>query len=258
MDAEPFDRALRRLRRDRAAPRFAGVGFLKDALVDELVARLADGPRFARALDLGCHDGRLGRRLPADAVFACDAGFAFAFGAGGVVADEDRLPFAAGAFDLVASAGALHGVNDLPGALVQVARALAAGGVFVAAFPGGASLHALRLALFEAEEALAGGVSPRVHPTIDPREMAGLLTRAGLSDPVVDVEPLRLRYGDLAALVRDLRAGGETNVLRARGRPMTRALAAAAAARFEAAADADGRVSVVLEIIHVRAVRKII
>ncbi len=115
--AEPFDRAARRLQRDRAAAGFAAHAFLKDAMVEEIVARAADtGQRFDRVLDLGAHDGRLGRRLGALAF--TDAGERFARAAGGVVADEDRLPFADASFDLIVSAGSLHGVNDLPGALV--------------------------------------------------------------------------------------------------------------------------------------------
>ena len=250
MTAEPFDRALRRLRRDRAAARFGAVADLYDAAAGELVARLlARDRRFAHALDLGCRDGRL--RLPAAYVTRLDAGGVWA--RGGVQADEDRLPFAAEAFDLIASVGALDTVNDLPGCLVQCRRALRPGGVFAAVFPGGDTLATLRAALFAAEEGLTGRVSPRVHPMIDPREMAGLLGRAGFADPVADVEPVALRYRSLAALVADLRAGAMTNVRAERGPPMTRALAAAAAAAFGEQADTAGRVSLRIELTHVAA-----
>lgn len=256
MTPEPFDRRLRRLRRDRAALRFGEFAFLKDALVGEIVARLFElGRRYGHALDLGCHDGRLGRRLPAERVTFADAGLAFARAAGGVMCDEDRLPFGPATFDLIASAGSLHGVNDLPGALAQAARALRPGGRFIAALPGGDTLFALRAALFEAEEAVLGGVSARVHPNVDPREAPSLLQRAGFGDPVVDVEPLRLRYADLSGLMRDLRGGGETNVLHARSRvPVGRALLAAAAERFRAGAEADGRVPVTMQVLHMTAV----
>lgn len=248
---EPFDRRLRRLRRDRSAARFGTVADLFDHAADELVARLlARDRRFAHALDLGSRDGRLA--LPAASVTRLDAGFAFSRASGGVQADEDRLPFAPDSFDLIASVGALHGVNDLPGALVQCRRALRPGGVFVAVFPGGDTLGALRRALFSAEEAVTGGVTPRVHPMIDPREMAGLLQRAGFAEPVVDVEPLTLRYRTLADLMRDLRAGGETNLLVERGPTMSRALAAASSAAF-AAEDSSGRIAVGTELVHIAA-----
>jgi NADH dehydrogenase [ubiquinone] 1 alpha subcomplex assembly factor 5 len=249
MNAEPFERRLRRLRRDRASPGFAAVADLHAHLADELRARLAvDGWRYDHALDLGCRDGRLA--LPAARVTRLDAGAAFARLAGGAQADEDRLPFANASFDLIVSVGALHGINDLPGTLVQCRRALRPGGRFMAVFPGGDTLGVLRRALFTAEEAITGGVTPRVHPMVDPAEAPGLLQRAGFVEPVVDVEQLRLRYCGLAALVRDLRAGGETNVLHARGPSLTRALLATANAAFAALADTDGRVNVDVQLIH--------
>ncbi len=253
---EPFDRALRRVRRDRSAGRFATVADLFDHAANELLARLLTRERrFEHALDLGSRDGRLA--LPAARVTRMDAGHGFSRASGAAQADEDRLPFGAARFDLVASVAALHGVNDLPGALVQLRRALKPGGVFVAVFPGGDSLGVLRRALFAAEEMVMGGVTPRVHPMVDPREAPGLLQRAGFAEPVVDVEPLRLRYRSLAALVGDLRAGGETNVLAERGPPMSRALAAAASAAFAAEADVDGRVTVDVQHLHMAAIAPI-
>lgn len=250
--AEPFDRALRRVRRDRAARGFARVAGPRAALIDEMVARLAErGERYAHALDLGCGDGALGRALPAARVTYLDAGAGFAREAGGVQADEDRLPFADASFDLIASAGVLQSVNDLPGCLAQCTRALKPGGLFVAAFPGGETLGALRLALIDAEEAVAGGVSARTHPMVDPREAAGLLQRAGFIDPVVDVDSLRLRYRALPALVADLRAGGETSLLAPHA--ASRRLFAAAAAAFEGGAEADGRSEVAVQILYLQA-----
>lgn len=249
---EPFDRALRRIRRDRAAYMFARVAPLRAALIDEVAARLAlAGRRFGRALDLGCFDGALGRALPADHVVSLDAGFAFARAAGGVQADEDRLPFARHSFDLVASAGALQSVNDLPGLFAQTRRMLAPGGLLIAAFVGGETLLTLRRALIEAEDALAGGVTPRLHPMVDPREAAGLLQRAGFADPVADIDSLRLRYREFGGLVRDLRAAAETNLLTERA-PLSRALWAAVAAGFAAVAEVDGRIGVTAQILYVQ------
>ncbi len=246
--AEPFDRTARRRQRDRAAPHFADHAFLKDAMADEIAARVADVDRgFARILDLGCHDGRLGRRLGAT-TFA-DAGEAFARMASGVVCDEDRLPFAEGSFDLIVSAGSLHGVNDLPGALVQIRRALAPGGLFLAAFVAGESLHEVRRALLESESELRGGASPRILPMVDVVEAPALLQRAGFAMPVADVDTVCVRYADLFAVTAELRRAGEANMLTSR-RAMRRDVLMDAAGRFQAMADADGRVPVRVQILY--------
>jgi len=245
---EPFDRSARRRQRDRAAATFAQHAFLKDAMADEIVARVDDMNRdFDRVLDLGCHDGRLGRRLRA-AAFA-DAGTAFARTAGGVACDEDRLPFADSSFDLIVSACSLHVVNDLPGALVQIRRALRPNGLFLAAFVAGESLYELRLALLEAEAAILGGASARIAPMVDVAEAAGLLQRAGFAMPVADVDTVYVRYGDLFAALADLRAMGEGNVLAAR-RPLRREVLSMAAERFKAMAGPDGRVAVRVQILY--------
>lgn len=249
--AEPFDRGLRRLRRDRSAGRFAEADFIKEAISEEIAerVRLLDR-RFDHLLDLGCHDGRLGRRIEAEWRTFADAGFRNARAAGGVVCDEDRLPFAAGSFDLIVSAAALHGVNDLPGALVQLRRALKPGGFLIAGFVSGATLAPLRLAFTQAESELSGGASPRVSPMVDPAQGAALLQRAGFADPVADIDRRDVRYGNLFSLLRDLRAMGETSILAAREkRPMRRGLLLRAAELFQEGADADGRVTVPVEIV---------
>src|SRR5688500_2253835 len=135
----PFDRTLRRLRRDRAAARFAEADYLHRLAADELIERLGFVKRdFRRALDLGSAGGYLAGRLRERGleVTACDSGGAFARAAGGVQADEDRLPFADGAFDLIVSVGALDSVNDLPGALLLARRALEPDGLFLGPFAG--------------------------------------------------------------------------------------------------------------------------
>jgi SAM-dependent methyltransferase len=252
---EPFDRALRRLRRNRAADRFADFAFLKDAMADELLARLdAVGRRFAVALDLGCHDGRLGRQLPADRVAYADAGRRFAASTGGVQCDEDRLPFADGTFDLIVSAGSLHGVNDLPGAFIQVRRALKPGGLFLASFVGGDSLAELRRAFLQAESEVTGGAAARVLPMVDPTEAPALLQRAGFAMPVAEVDARRVRYADLFGAVRDLRGSGEASILPAATRaPLRRDALLRAAERFAGEADPDGRVPVTLTLLTLTA-----
>jgi SAM-dependent methyltransferase len=246
----PFDRRLRRLRRDRAAARFAEADYLHRLAADELVERLDFVKRdFRRALDLGCAGGYLTGRLRERGleVVACDSGGAFARAAGGVQADEDRLPFADGGFDLVVSVGALDGVNDLPGALLRARRALGPDGLFLAAFAGAGSLPRLKRAMLAAD-AVEGGAAPRIHPQIDVRAAGDLLTRAGFALPVVDVEPVDVRFGSLMRLVRDLRAMGATNILAGRSRrPLGRHALAAAIADFEAG---DGKTVERFEILH--------
>lgn len=249
----PFDRSLRRLRRDRAARSSGAAAYLVDRVADELVERLdLVTRRFERALDLGCGDGALGDRLRARGIktVSADAGALFAARQGGVECDEDRLPCADGSFDLIVSIGALDSVNDLPGALALVRRALKPDGLFLAAFAGAGSLPALRGAMTAADEA-EGGASARIHPQIDLRAAGDLLTRAGFALPVVDCERIDVRFSSLTRLVADLRAWGATNILSARSkRPISRFGLAAAIAEFSAQADADGRTTERFEIVH--------
>jgi NADH dehydrogenase [ubiquinone] 1 alpha subcomplex assembly factor 5 len=251
-DIEPFDRVLRRRRRDRCAAGFAAHSVLRDHITGELVDRLADiSRRFDDVLDLGCADGALGRRLALARLVSADAGFAFARAAGGVQCDEDRLPFADASFDLIISAGVLDEVNDLPGALTLARRLLRPDGLFLAGFVGGGSLPRLRGALLAADMAAGTGVSPHVHPLVDLRAAADLLVRAGLNLTVTDGERLTLRYRSLAGLLDDLRGAGASNILHARARtPVTRQWLAAANDAFAGQADADGRISEQFELIY--------
>jgi SAM-dependent methyltransferase len=168
-----------------------------------------------------------------------------------IVADEEALPFASGSFDLIVSALSLQWANDLPGALVQIRRALAPDGLFLAAVIGGQSLMELRTALTAAEAELTGGASPRVAPFADVRDLGGLLQRAGFALPVTDVEPLIVRYASMFALLRDLRAMGATNALTERSRvPLRRAVLTRAAEIYaDRFSDSDGRVRATFEIV---------
>ena len=167
-----------------------------------------------------------------------------------VAADEEALPFADGSLDLVVSALALQFVNDLPGTLIQIRRALKPDGLLLAALIGGDSLAELREAFAQAESEIEGGVSPRVAPFADLRELGALLQRAGFALPVVDSDRLTVRYQSVLDLMRDLRRMGATNVLNERRRtPLKRAtlqrMAEIYARRF---ADADGRLRATFEI----------
>lgn len=256
-----FDRALLRRRRDRAAGRFAEHDFLFREVAERLVDRLDDVRRaFPLALDLGAGDGALGRALAGRkgietlAALELAPGLAQRNDSGALLAtgDEESLPFADGAFDLIVSNLALHWVNDLPGALIQARRALKPDGFFCAAMLGGETLNELRLALYDAEAEICGGVSPRVSPFAEIRDAGGLLQRAGFALPVADREILTVTYGDVFALMRDLRGCGAANAATARRRvPAPRSLFFAAAQRYaERWAEPDGRIPATFEVIY--------
>ena len=130
-----------------------------------------------------------------------------------MVADEELLPFGAGRFDLVLSCFSLHWVNDLPGTLVQIAHTLKPDGLFLAALAGGTTLVELREALLRAELELEGGAGLRVAPFVDVRDAGGLLQRAGLAMPIVDVETIRVTYDHPLRLIQELRPMGEASAL---------------------------------------------
>ncbi|HEY5713511.1 MAG TPA: methyltransferase domain-containing protein [Allosphingosinicella sp.] len=253
LEDRPFDRRLRRLRRDRAASAGDGADYLIRRAADELIDRLDAVQRdFRDVLDLGCGRGYLTGRLRERGleVMAVDAGAAFAAAAGGVQCDEDHLPFPAATFDLVTSVGVLDSVNDLPGALVLARRALRPDGLFLAAIAGAGSLPRLKRAMQAADAAEEKGASARIHPQIDVRAAGDLLTRAGFALPVVDREPVNVRFSSLARLVRDLRAMGATNILAGPIRSLGRLGLAAAIADFGDGAGPDGRTDEAIEIIH--------
>jgi len=250
----PFDRRLRRLRRDRAAGRGDDAFYLHRRAGDELIERLDLVRRdFRTALILGFGDRSLADRLRERGldVVVADTGRRFATEAEGVQCDEDRLPFADAAFDLIVSVGVLDTVNDLPGALTLIRRALRPDGLFLGAFVGAGSLPRLRQAMRAADSAEGADPSPRMHPQIDVRASGDLLGRAGFALPVVDVESVTVRYSGFARLVADLRAMAGTNLLALRSRrPLGRIGLAAATADFAAGADPDGKTVERFEIIH--------
>ena len=168
-----------------------------------------------------------------------------------VVVDPELLPFGPESFDLVVSALALQFVNDLPGTLIQIRRALAPDGLFLACLVGGRTLHELRAVLAQAEEEIAGGASPRVAPLGDLRDMGGLLQRAGFALPVTDVDAITVRYDHVFALMRDLRAMGATNALAQRVKtPSRRAMFLRAAEIYaQKFADPDGRIRATFEFV---------
>ncbi|HMN85674.1 MAG TPA: methyltransferase domain-containing protein [Bauldia sp.] len=253
-----FDRPLLDRRRRRAMRASAdGADFLRRAVADDLLDRLAAvNRRFALAAEIGSPDGLVAARLVGsgqvdrlvrlDRLAETPPGPAHA-----VAGDEEAPPFAPASLDLAVSVLALHLVNDLPGALLQVRQALKPDGLFLAALLGGDTLHELRTAFTEAELELAGGASPRVAPFAEIRALGALLQRAGFALPVVDQDRLVIRYDDAFALMRDLRAMGAASVLVERPRtPLRRAvllrMAEIYAARFS---DPDGRIRATFDVV---------
>lgn len=253
-----FDRPLLKRRRDRAADGFAAHDFLLARVAEDMEDRLGIVTRdFANTLDLGAHRGfaamlalppqKLGPVISADL-----SGRMLAPVRGPkVVADEERLPFAPRSFELVLSALSLHWVNDLPGALIQIRQSLVADGLFMGAMFGGETLIELRQALSEAEIERDGGLSPRISPFADLRDMGALMQRAGFSLPVVDSDRVTVNYAHPLKLLAELRGMGETNALIERRRtPLRRATLMRAMEIYqEKFALPDGRVPATFEII---------
>jgi len=257
-----FDRRLVRRHRDRAAAGFAGHAFLADAVGDALIDRLCDTTRrFPRVVELGCRTGRLAPRLIGrngiERVIGLEASAGMAArareaGLPVAVADEDMLPLADGVADAVVSALALHWVNDVPGALVQIRRALRPDGLFLGAMVGGDTLIELRGAVLETEAAMRGGASPRLSPLADLRDAAALMQRAGFALPVVDSETLTVDYADAFRLIADLRGMGATaaHLARDRGVP-PRDFWPRVAERYHARhALPDGRIPATVQVLY--------
>jgi len=194
--------------RDRAG-RLAGEPFLYQAAAEGLADRLqAVTRKFERGLFIGS-------AVPEELT---------PFARSWTCADFDarEMLVAEGPFDLAISLYSLQWINDLPGALIQIRHLLSPDGLFLCALFGGGTLAELREGFAHAETLTRGGISPRVAPFADVRDLGGLLQRGGFALPVADVERLTVRYGDFFSLVRDLRLHGLTNVMRERSRQFLR------------------------------------
>jgi SAM-dependent methyltransferase len=248
-----FDTALARRRLARAE-RNGFAGFLTDRLAEDLDDRLGAVLRdFSSALDLATPGLAATRLLAARYPQARQLRLAALpeTGGGRIVGDPEILPLATGSLDLAVSLLALHAVNDLPGTLIQLRRALRPDGLFLGCLLGGATLTELRQSFAVAESEVEGGISPRVAPFAAVREAGALLQRAGFALPVADTDTLTVRYSDPSGLMRDLRAMGMTNVLTERRRtPLRRAtLLRAAEVYAERFSDPDGRVRATFEVL---------
>ncbi|HXQ10868.1 MAG TPA: methyltransferase domain-containing protein [Caulobacteraceae bacterium] len=256
-----FDRDLHRKRLDRAAAAFAEAGFLKRRAAADLVERLETILRnFPRAVDLGARDGAFAQALARSPAherigFLIETDLSTAMLGGRatprVRMDEERLAFADQSLDLIVSSLALHWVNDLPGCLIQIRRALRPEGLFMAALLGGETLFELRTALMQAEAESLGGAAARVSPAVDAREALGLLQRAGFQFPVTDVDRVKVRYAHPLNLLGEIRAMGETSAFAdRRGPSLTRhTLARASEIYAQQFADEDGRIAATFDIV---------
>lgn len=252
-----FDRSLQRRRLARAV-KAGDTDFLLAWTVEEFRERLTTVKRrFLTIADVGTPLPQLAQTLSAgdkEAFVVRLAPITATLGDRpvlGLIGDEETLPFKPESFDLIVSALALQNVNDLPGTLIQIRRSLRPDGLFLGAILGGRSLDELRSALAIAEAEITGGISPRVAPFADVRDMGGLLQRAGFALPVTDIEPLTVRYANLFGLTADLRAMGATNALAERlRRPTPRRLFLRAAEIYaERHGDPDGRIRATFEVI---------
>ncbi|WP_432787403.1 methyltransferase domain-containing protein [Novosphingobium rhizosphaerae] len=241
----PQRRLAQRARMRRLAQRPDAAHFLADDMIEDMLDRLSflrHSPKTA--LVIGDVRGALATALVAQGVAVTRADPAPLPGETGVE-QEAPLPFAQG-FDLIAVLGTLDTVNDLPGALVHLRRALAPDGLAMMSFTAAGSLPALRGVMLAAD---AERPAPRVHPQVDVRAGGQLLQRAGFADPVIDSRSLAVRYRSLKRLVQDLREQGLSNCLARPGAPLGKSALARAQQAFAEMADADGRVTETFEIL---------
>ncbi len=233
-----------------------GADFLMRRAAADLEDRLATVQKeFDEAATLFCMTEHAREAVIASgkarSVTRVEADAALLKGAPGIIAPPETVPFAPESLDLAVSLLALQEVNDVPGVLIQIRRALRPDGLFLGAMAGAGSLAELRESLLAAESELEGGASPRVVPFADVRDVGALLQRAGFALPVTDLETVTVRYDDMFGLLRDLRSMGSTSSLVARSRrPASRGLFARAAQIYaERFADADGRVRATFSIV---------
>lgn len=250
-----FDRAVIKARRRRFGP--TAPSFLIDFALTELGDRLAAITReFDTIVALNAMPG-IAKLLhaPGDkpSVIIMDSAPELVAGERqmGVVADEEILPFASQSVPCILSALSLQLVNDLPGTLIQIRRALEADGLFLGALLGGSTLHEVRQVFLQAEAELTSGASLRVAPFPDVRELGALLQRAGFALPVVDSDKLTVRYSDFLTMLRELRLLGWANPMLQRSRYFLRrdVLMRAAELYHQQFSDDDGRIRATFEVV---------
>ena len=254
-----FDQSLLRTRLKRALKKGAA-DFLLERVADDFELRLQALARsFDTVADIGTLGSHAALKLLASRRFKQiirQAPLTEMLGTGAwqkILGDTSLVPFAPQSLDAVVSLLAFQWVDDLPGLLIQIKRALKADGLFMACLLGGQTLHELRDSFARAEIECEGGLSPRVSPFVDLRDIGALMQRAGFALPVVDTETITVRYQTPLALFADLRAMGGTNVLIERRKmPLRRkTLLRALEIYAENYSDADGRIRATFECLWV-------
>ncbi len=254
-DIMVFDRLLVQKNRQRALNNFNNYDFLFEWSKNQLSERLYDINRsFDLALQIGSraaftnseHD-KIKRLITCDLTSQPFTNNAPNY----IQSSEEFLPIAPQSMDLISSNLNLHSVNDLPGALLQIKNSLKKDGLFTASMLGGETLHELRTTLTNTELSLTGGVSPRIFPFADKKQMGDLLQRAGFALPVIDSEIITVTYESFFKLLHDLRGMGENNAILQRNKiPVSKNFFMHAARKYhEKYAQNDGRITASFEVI---------
>ncbi|KAI9033628.1 S-adenosyl-L-methionine-dependent methyltransferase [Phycomyces nitens] len=262
-----FDRHVKQMQKDRAAMSVESsreVDYIKDEVAARVADRLLDIKRnFNQVVDLGSGCGHIVKHLDPTMVkklIMCDlsekallrdADQPCSIEIERHVVDEEHLPFKEDSLEAVLSSLSLNWVNDLPGALIQIRKALKPDGVFIGAMFGGDTLFELRTSLQLAETERESGVSPRVSPMTDSSDISRLLTRAGFTLTTVDVDEIQVNYPSAFELMQDLRSMGESNAVLSR-RPLLQrdTLLAAASIYKELHGNPDGSIPATFQIIY--------
>ncbi len=212
-----FDRDILRQKRNRCAPHLNEHGFLIDRSMNQITERLAEIKRkFPTSLQIGARTTFPDKeRFGIKDLYTLDIAEKLS---PKIQADEEYLPFAAESFNLIISPLNLHTINDLPGSLAQIKRALKPDGLFMATLFGGETLHELRTIMSKAEIEIKNGISPRIAPFADMQQMGALMQRAGFTLPVIDSEKITVTYDHPSKLMKDLRYMGESNALLSRSK----------------------------------------
>ncbi|KAG0370313.1 hypothetical protein BGZ54_006889 [Gamsiella multidivaricata] len=259
-----FNRETKRQQKERAASNAQlsrQVDYVKDEVAFRVVDRLLDIKReFNEVVELGSGCGHVAKHVDTDMMkklIMCDMSEAMLNRDRDVeyeerrVVDEENLPFEENSLECVVSSLSMHWINDLPGAMIQIQRSLKPDGVFIAGLFGGDTLFELRTSLQLAELDREGGISPRISPMADSRDLGALLSRAGFTLTTVDVDEVTVNYPSAIELMEDLRAMGESNaVINRRGLLKRDTMLAAAAIYKEMYGNPDGTVPATFQILY--------
>ncbi|KAL0950157.1 hypothetical protein HGRIS_010151 [Hohenbuehelia grisea] len=266
-----FDRDFKKLQRDRAALRNAGersrtVDYVRNEIADRMMERLQDIKRkFDTILDLGSGPGHFTKLLEPEKTRKCimvdsseatlrrDPDSEFEVEVERICADEENLlqVVEPNSQEAIVSCLSLHWVNDLPGTLIQIKEALQPDGLFMGAMFGGDTLFELRTALQIAEVEREGGISPRISPMTDTRDMTNLLGRAGFTLLTVDVDEVKVSYPSMWELLEDLQDMGESNAVIGRRPILHKDTLAAASATYQALhGNEDGSIPATFQVIY--------